>query len=285
MKKNEKEIIQYFYIQDVSITREQAPEQYPAHWHDDAEFTLALKDGCRYRVGDTEYTLKKGDLLLIWPREIHENLEVPRNGCIFVQFSSRLMEYNLDLVAASRFLSSCHFIDHEQRPELAQALTDKIWEIQNLFDSHRPFYETRCKNCIYDMMIRIGEDVMQGQAGQIGEEYYNDASFLRIRSACNYIAGHATEDISQSEVASFVGLSPFYFSKLFRQYLNISFPAYVAGIRLRSAIRLLTNPSLSITEVAFRAGFQSTTAFNKVFHDMMGTSPREYRKMQQQRQA
>ena len=47
-------------------------------------------------------------------------------------------------------------------------------------------------------------------------------------------------------------------------------------------IALLTEDSLSITECAFMAGFQSTTTFNKVFLESMGCSPREYRKLHYQ---
>ena len=80
-------------------------------------------------------------------------------------------------------------------------------------------------------------------------------------------------------VAEHVGLSPFYFSKLFNEYMGISFPDYLSGIRVQNAINLLLNDSLSITECAFMAGFQSTTRFNKLFREVTGTTPREYRKL------
>jgi transcriptional regulator GlxA family with amidase domain len=61
--------------------------------------------------------------------------------------------------------------------------------------------------------------------------------------------------------------------------MHMSFPSYLSGIRVKSAASLLLDDDLSITECAFRAGFQSTTAFNKTFHDVTGYSPREYRKL------
>ena len=59
----------------------------------------------------------------------------------------------------------------------------------------------------------------------------------------------------------------------------MSFPDYISGIRVQNAINLLVNDKLSITECAFLAGFQSTTRFNKVFRDITGMTPREYRKL------
>ena len=81
-------------------------------------------------------------------------------------------------------------------------------------------------------------------------------------------------------VAQKIGLSPYYFSKLFNEYTKTAFPAYLANIRVQRAITLLADPGRSITDCAYEAGFQSTTTFNKLFHELTGTSPREYRKLQ-----
>ena len=90
---------------------------------------------------------------------------------------------------------------------------------------------------------------------------------------------NSSDDISQEDVSSHIGLSTYYFSRLFNQYMHMSFSSYLANLRVRNATNLLLNDELSITECAFMAGFQSTTSFNRVFHDVTGYSPREYKKM------
>ena len=70
-------------------------------------------------------------------------------------------------------------------------------------------------------------------------------------------------------------------SPTFREYTQMTFPAYLSEIRVQNAMNLLADPSLSVTDCAFLAGFQSTTTFNKVFRELTGCSPREYRRMQQ----
>ena len=59
----------------------------------------------------------------------------------------------------------------------------------------------------------------------------------------------------------------------------MSFPSYLANIRVKKAASLLLNDDLSITDCASLAGFQSTSSFNKAFHDITGYSPRDYRKL------
>lgn len=275
----EKEIIKYASVQGVHVVSKNSPEHFPPHWHNDAEFTVILKDNCKYRIKDREYNLSSGDILLIWPRELHEILSSEKGGTVFVQFSSDIIDNNLDIVSASKFMTACHVISAKKEPETAQIIRDLIEEIQDIYDKKPSFSETKCKILIYKVLLAVGEYVLKEQREQIGPSNYSAASWNYVRSACNYIAEHSSEEISQAEVAKKVGLSPYYFSKLFKEYLQTSFPQYLARIRLHNAIALLADDSLSITECAYMAGFQSTTTFNKVFLESVGCSPREYRKL------
>jgi len=280
----EKEIIKFPSVQGVSVIDRKTPEYFPPHWHNASEFTLILKDNCVYKIKDEVYHLNSGDILLIWPRELHEILSSPKEGSVFIQFSADIIENNLDLVSASKFMTACHVISAKKEPETAQILRDIIYEIGDIYSKKPSFSETKCKILIYRLLLVIGDYVMREQHEQNGPATFSTTSRNYIRSACNYIAEHSMEDISQAEVAAKIGLSPYYFSKLFKEYLQTSFPQYLTRIRLQNAITLLTEDSLSITECAYMAGFQSTTTFNKVFLESVGCSPREYRKLQYNQQ-
>ena len=278
-----KERIQFNTPSNIYVVKNGCPVTYPPHWHNAAEFTIILKDGCRYRVSDTFYELKKGDVLLIWPHQIHETVSIPDNAALFVQFSSAIIENSLDLVSISRFLYDCHYISASKEPELAKYITQKILEIKKIHELSDPLSETQCKLCIYDILLKIGNHVLDEAKKETSDDLVSrKRSWKYIHAACNYIMESSSDNITQSEVAKEIGLSTYYFSKLFKQHMNMSFPAYLANIRVRSAASLLLDESISITECAFQAGFQSTTAFNKTFHDITGYSPREYRKLYKQ---
>ncbi len=147
-----------------------------------------------------------------------------------------------------------------------------------IYNSTVPLSESRCKLCIYDILLKLGEFVMAKNDASDAENI-SGAGRRYIRAACRYIMENSADDISLDDVAGHVGLSTFYFSKLFKQYMQISFPAYLANIRVKTAAGLLLNDNLSITDCAFMAGFQSTTSFNRVFRDITGYSPRDYRKL------
>lgn len=279
MNKNDKEIIRYSNIHGISVTQEGIPTRFQSHWHNDAEFSIALKDGCHYKISDNDYVLEKDDIILIWPRELHSVVHIPERGSILIQFSSNIIENNHDIISATSFIYNCHVIRAKKEPELAGQLKELLYKIRDINNKNQYFRETKCKIYIYDILLLIGEHAIKEKREQMGQKHYSDTAWNYIRTACAYISEHSTENITQTEVASETGLSPYYFSKLFKEYTQMSFPAYLSGIRVQNAIALLTDNRLSITDCAFMSGFQSTTTFNKCFLEITGCSPREYRRM------
>ena len=101
MEREPKETIIFNTPSSIIVNYEESPETYPLHWHNAAEFTIALKDGCKYRINDTVYELNTGDILLAWPQQIHGTIRIPRKSALFIQFPSGILENNLDLVSIS----------------------------------------------------------------------------------------------------------------------------------------------------------------------------------------
>lgn len=275
----EKEIVKYPRIHGVSYTQEQIPESFHQHWHNAAEFHLILKGGGIYKIDGKTVKSNAGDILLIWPRELHEIVKCPKGSSVFIQFSSYLIESNSDIAAASHFLSECHLLKKSETPELNKKISDLIYKIRDTHDQNKYFAETRCKLLIYEILLAIGDMILKERRESFRDSGYSDKFLDYIRFACSYITEHSSENITQSEVAEKTGLSQFYFSKLFNEYTKMSFPAFLSGIRVQNAINLLENKNLSVTDCAFESGFQSTTTFNKIFHERTGCTPREYRKL------
>ena len=78
-------------------------------------------------------------------------------------------------------------------------------------------------------------------------------------------------------MAAAVHTSIFYFCKLFKKVTGINFTEHVSRVRTEKAKNLLLNPNLRISEIAYEVGFQSLTHFNRVFKNIVGESPTDYR--------
>jgi AraC-like DNA-binding protein len=99
----------------------------------------------------------------------------------------------------------------------------------------------------------------------------------QIAKARGFIAEHQDEDLSLSEVAKAVNMSAFYFCKMFKQATGLTFTDYLARIRVEKVKNMLLDPHKRVSEVAFAAGFQSLSQFNRVFRKVAGEAPSAYR--------
>jgi AraC-like DNA-binding protein len=100
---------------------------------------------------------------------------------------------------------------------------------------------------------------------------------VAIWKARKYIEENSREELSLKKVAKAVNMNANYLSESFKQVTGINFVEYVARTRVATACHLLQNPRLRVSEIAFAAGFQSLSQFNRVFKEFSGKSPTQYR--------
>ena len=100
---------------------------------------------------------------------------------------------------------------------------------------------------------------------------------VAIWKARKYIEEHADEELSLTQVAKVVNMNANYLSEKFKQVTGTNFVEYVARTRFANACDLLRKSNLRISEIAFAAGFQSLSQFNRVFKRFSGKSPTQYR--------
>ena len=107
--------------------------------------------------------------------------------------------------------------------------------------------------------------------------YRSRAEPVAIWKARKYIEEYSREELSLTKVARVVNMNANHLSENFKQVTGVNFVEYVAGTRFANACDLLRNPNLRISEIAFAAGFQSLSQFNRVFKRFSGKSPTQYR--------
>lgn len=101
----------------------------------------------------------------------------------------------------------------------------------------------------------------------------------RMRAVCRHVLSHYDEPISHTDMAARVGITPAYFSRLFKKTTRRTFTGFVNEVRLGHACRLLLESDQRIVEIAFACGFQSLAHFNRQFKRAYCRSPRAYRKL------
>jgi two-component system, response regulator YesN len=106
-----------------------------------------------------------------------------------------------------------------------------------------------------------------------------DTDNLVVLKVINFIRDNYGKDISLSDAANLVGVTPEYLSKLFYQKSNIHFVVFLRNFRISIAKRMILSGRYQIQEVADHVGFKDPKYFNKVFKSVCGISPSEYKKV------
>ncbi len=278
MVRGSREKINYSFYSDISMTDESnTPMSFPEHWHMSAEFIMAVKDGCRFRINEEEYDLKKGEILLIWPAQLHQTISAPKEGHFILQFSSELLSSSDDFNFRYRGLTQLNLFG-EENPQARDYLAGKLSECLGLYVNQSPFSETKMRIRIYEILLYLCETQIKDTGGAAVSGGRSHDTFIRIQNACNFIKKNCKENISQKDAADVSGFSPFYFSRIFREYTQESFSEYLTRQRIQNALTLLYQENIPITDVAYLSGFQSISNFSKVFRNVMNCSPMQYRK-------
>jgi len=97
-----------------------------------------------------------------------------------------------------------------------------------------------------------------------------------VQKMQDYIEAHVFDVITPGALARLSGYSPWYASRLFFQFLNMTPADYIRKLRLsRSALRL-RDEKARVTDIAYDAGFKSVDGFQRAFFREFGCNPREY---------
>jgi two-component system response regulator YesN len=106
----------------------------------------------------------------------------------------------------------------------------------------------------------------------------NTGPSIAIRKAISYINDNYANRIALQEVAHYTCLSPNYLSQLFKQETGKSFLEYLTQCRVVAAKKLLVQSNLTISEIAFKLGYDMPSYFSEVFKKSEGLTPSQYRK-------
>lgn len=83
--------------------------------------------------------------------------------------------------------------------------------------------------------------------------------------------------LTLQQIAAVAGLSPTYFTTLFRKQTNYSPLSYFSHLKILKACEYLDYTRKKVKEISFRLGYSDPYYFTRDFKSKMGMSPRQYR--------
>jgi AraC-like DNA-binding protein len=287
----------------VMFYENQENEDYPLHWHTATEIIMPIKHGYDVVLLKKLYTLRENDILIIPTCELH-SITVPpsaKNGKrIILMFEPTLLYSLSGLSGILPVLHSLNLLTPEDTPEIYETtysiLLDVYDEYQRADALRNPAIYARIID-LYVAIARYHNNKNLRPLHNLNSENYQDLSdtpkqyandaklnirqqyIARLNAVFVYIDKHISEKLTLKDVAEIAHFSPSHFERIFKEYTNYSFYQYLKRIRIKKAETLLLTPELSITAVALDVGFESITAFNKTFKEIMHCTPSAYKKL------
>ena len=105
-----------------------------------------------------------------------------------------------------------------------------------------------------------------------------DKYSVYVRRAVQYIETHLSQSISVDELCRLNDISRKHFVQLFGKETGKTVNQYIMQLRCERAAELLENSQLLVQEISSYVGYEDNNYFAKVFKNVMGVSPQEYRK-------
>lgn len=215
-------------------------------WEEDYPIQIEKKLFERVGMGDTAGAISEGDRFFDWMLNCHA-------GAV-MDIKLKVLEFVLraETIGLEAGGNTYHF---ESRHDYLTTVVNF-----NNFEELRSWFLTKLR-----------------EAARYVCENKEKSSVSLVEQAKTYIDTHYFKDISLDEVSREVNISPYYFSKLFKEETGGNFIDYVTMVRMEKAKELLRSTDKSMKEICCEVGYSDPNYFSRSFKKNIGVTPTEYK--------
>lgn len=228
---------------------------YDSHFHSNYELIYVFEGEMQVFVNAREFILRGGNTLLISPFAVH-SFKVPADTRAWVGVFSK--DFVADFASKNGHRQFSSFTLPQEQVGLLKT---------QLFFEGKPEHYS-CKAFLY---LVCAECKKQAKVISSENKGFRDA-------VISTISREFQNDISLKELAENLGYEYHYFSSLFHKCFNMDYKKFINLFRFERACKLLETENQAITEIYTLCGFSSLRNFNRVFKEMSGITPLEYKR-------
>jgi len=254
----EKTQICEFCEQTISVT--------PLHnWHKDLELIFVTNGSGYINYNTKKLPITQGDIVVINSEVMHRTYCDADNKITYhylIVFDSFCREIGIDV---SDFMFE-EKIQNEIMWKMYLEILDINANVQNMLPQ---IYNLKLRKAITTLMIELFE---KHQTKEETEIYSNTSSTMHLKEAIKYINENFMKHITLEDIAKHSSICKYHLSKEFKKYTGQTVFEYVNAVRCRNANTFILS-GLSISEAAYRCGFENMSYFSKTFKKYVGELP------------
>lgn len=251
------------------------------HRHLNFEIMYVNSGSGTYTTESAEYPILPGDLFVFSSNEFHCITDVGEEGLQItnLHFNPQFLWSAIPENTTHLNFNFCFFHHPDFVNRIVSSDADSIpflfQQIAHELAKNKLEYLTSIKALIQLLLISLirNHNYLNTHPEVNGEQIHN------IQHTLSFIDEHFSDKITLQELSALAGLTPTYFSTLFKQVTGISLWNYITSKRIDKAIRLITSENYkgNMLDAAIECGFNNTANFNKTFKKITGVTPTEYK--------
>ncbi len=259
-------------------------EGYPTHWHVPMEIIIPYKYDYNVTVINKNFVLDTQSILFVCPGVLH-SIQAPKYGNrIIFQVDLSMFQNIKSFRAVLNLMSPCFLISEKDNKDIYQQVKRLLSNIEEEYEKETHIAELNIYSYLFQMFALIGDTYLRQNAFSVEEDTDPKKYQTKFLDVCNYINENCTQDLTLDKISSYAGFSKYHFSRLFKDFTGITFYKYLNQKRISYAQNLLLDPDESITDIAYRSGFESMSSFIRMFKIFNECTPSEYRSLHYEQQ-
>lgn len=228
-----------------------------SHWHMEHELIACREGSAQVMLDDTMFNITQQQCIFCHSGRVHYISASPDGVLLVCLFDEKMY----DPITSPFALENPVFEDR-------YGILPKLSEIRHELQNQPIFFECRTEAMIGEILV----DVFRGEPLRKAQWQFSDV-ITRYKQLLNHI-DLEYEHITYQNAVQFMNMSDAYFSRYFKRQAGMTFSQYLNVVRIEKAVQLLDSaPTMKITDVMLRCGFNTIRSFNRVFREVTGFTP------------
>ncbi len=251
------------------------PQKHILHLNNYVEFYFYVDGNHQYIVENSLYKLRRGDIIVINPREVHKALA---EDCVLYErfyilvdqhtFEKMYQDPLAPIINKSATMGNLICVDDATREKILELL----YAISDCFQDGR---DDQLRALGYFLLIldAIGYSLKQGASSVSDVAHTPDL----LKKILVYVAENTANIQSITEISSALGVTPQYLSSYFNNHIGTPLKTYIQAKKIALAKDLLDRGA-DVTRACYDCGFNDCSYFIRVFKKYVGITPMNYKR-------